>query len=88
MVPSHSPGGDEGESDAFLCLLGDHGSDFIIEVACVTREQLKAELLDSLGVPLHENIALEHHTAQLVVLDALFKADCGARISFQIARLL
>ena len=84
VVPGHGTSWNEREPYALLRLLSDHRSDLVLQLSGVALEELEPELLDLRGVPFEHDVALEHHAAELVVLDALLEAECCARVPLQV----
>src|SRR5436309_6121754 len=85
------PGGDalldELERDALRRL----GSDRLEEIRTATAvalEQRRAEPRHLLEAAVDHGLRLDHHSAQLVVLDASLDLKGGARVALEIAHLL
>ena len=80
--------GNEAQPHPLLGLWRDHRADLGGELAGIALEQPKPVGLDPLRFALDLHVALEHHAAQLVVLDAVLDADGRARIALEVLRLL
>ena len=89
MVPGRHTLRNELQSDPLDCL----GADRLEELrpgcaAAVTREQLNPELRDEVAVAVDHGPRLDHHSPQLLVLDAVLDLQRGSVVALEVADLV